>query len=302
MTVAFYGFQHVPDVRVVTSEKGWGGWFDEYAGPLNDAGVLDHHLHNPFGLHTVPGRDRVMHIDQFELSYCQRLEWLANRSAFGSVVRRVHDGGGVVQAYVGSPLQIARSPQPSYLTGCSPAANRLSSRLRWVDRFGGCRLPPWLGRCMCWRQLVRFHIEPLLEAGVDAIGFDDSSNFTSGSCMDQLVRWIMSERMEVMIEDWPWVGRAYPAVSWVIRELRYHQIRLGLVDAKAEVTSVPGKIYRIVPADTDVGRDEFDDINDLKSANSETPYGSFQEVIDVVREDGHTPLIRARQLITGDLV
>jgi hypothetical protein len=296
VTVAFYGFQHVPGVRVVTRDKGWGGWYDEWAGPLIESGFLEHHLHNPFGLHTVPGRDRVMHIDQFELSYCRRLEWLANRGTFGGAVRRVHDRGGVVRAYVGSPLQIGRRPQLEYLPGCSAGADRFSSRLRLLDRTGLCRLPPLLGRCLCWRRLVGFHIEPLLEAGVDAIGFDDSADFRPGDCMDQLVRLLIGRRMEVMIEDWPWAGRGYPPVSWVVREVRYHQIRLGVVLGKAEVASVVGKVYRIVPADGLAGEAEFNAINDLKRDHGESAFESVQALVESVRDDGHTPAIRARDL------
>jgi hypothetical protein len=74
MVVAFYGFQRVPDVRIVTPAGRWQGWFDERAAPLIEAGISDHHLHNPFGLHKIDGRgERVMHIDQFELSFCQGL-------------------------------------------------------------------------------------------------------------------------------------------------------------------------------------------------------------------------------------
>jgi hypothetical protein len=36
--VALYGFQLVPDVRVVTSETGWQGWFEDKARPLLDRG------------------------------------------------------------------------------------------------------------------------------------------------------------------------------------------------------------------------------------------------------------------------
>jgi len=54
VTVAFYGFQAVPDVRVVSNERGWSGWYEERAEPLIEAGFRDQHLHNPFGLHDVP--------------------------------------------------------------------------------------------------------------------------------------------------------------------------------------------------------------------------------------------------------
>jgi hypothetical protein len=302
VTVAFYGFQLVPDVRVVTSDTGWSGWFDEWAGPLIDAGFREHHLHNPFGLHDMPGRDRVMHIDQFELSYCRRLAWLANRAAFADAVKRVHDRGGVVQAYVGSPLVIGSRPQPEYLPGSSPGADRFSSQLRWLDRLGLCRLPPPFGRCPCWRRIVGFHIAPLLEAGVDAIGFDDSASFRPGDCMDQLVRWLLGRRMEVMIEDWPWADRAYPPVSWVVRELRYHQIRLGVVTGKADVATVVRKVYRIVPAlHGQAGEDEFDAINELKRDHGESEFPSVHALVESVREAGHTPMIRARDLESGEI-
>ena len=296
MTVAFYGFQAVPDVRVVNRERGWNGWYEERAEPLIEAGFRDQHVHNPFGLHDVPGRNRAMHIDQFELSFCRGLTWLADREQFAVAVRRVQQRGGTVQAYVGSPLVVGRRPQVEYLPGCSPGAHELSTRLRTLGRIGACN-KRLAGGCLCWGRLIGFHISPLLEAGVDAIGFDDSADFRPGDCMDRLVRSLIAKRIEVIIEPWPKKDREYPRVSWMVRELRYHQIRLGVVSGSADVESVRGKVYRIVPADTPLGHAELDDINTLKIRNGEAPFASFEEVVDAVRADEHTPAIRFQELL-----
>jgi len=299
MTVAFYGFQQVPDVRVVTRDRGWKGWFEDWPAPLIEEGILDHHLHNPFGLHAVVSRgDRVMHIDQFELSFCQGLDWLADREGFADVVHELHRRGGTVQAYVGSPVVVQPRPQSTYLPGCSPGAKSLSAQLRLLGRIGACRGPLARG-CLCWGRLIGFHIGPLLDARVDAIGFDDSADFHPGDCMDRLVRSLLAKRLEVMIEPWPWKGREYPPVSWVVRELLYQRIRFGLKDGAAPVESVKAKIYRIVPADTPAGQEEFRAINTLRVDHGEGAFGSFQEIVDAVRSDGHTPLVRARELKSG---
>lgn len=298
--VALYGFQLVPDVRIVTPDRGWQGWFEDMARPLIDQGVRDQHLHNPFGLHQVAGRDRVMHIDQFELSYCQRLFWLADRTAFARVVRDVHRRGGTVQAYVGSPLVVRQSPQATYLPRCSPRSEALSLQLRFLSRLGLCGPRP-AGGCLCWGRLIGFHIRPLIDAGVDAIGFDASPHFHSGDCMDRLVRSLLARGIEVMIEPWPRSGRVYPRVSWIIRELLYHRIRLEPKDDEAPLESIDGKIYRIVPADTASGRDELDAINEIRARHHEPPFGTFQEVVDAVRSDGHIPAVRASQLSSGDV-
>ena len=161
MVIAFYGFQQVPDVRVVTRDRGWHGWVDEWAAPLIEAGVTDHHLHNPFGLHKVDGRDdRVMHIDQFELSYCQNLRWLADREGFVEAVAAVHRRGGTAQAYVGSPLVVRQRPQDTFLPGCSPKAKALARELR----------------CFALSVPAGYLY------GVDACAGPASSAFTSGRC------------------------------------------------------------------------------------------------------------------------
>jgi hypothetical protein len=302
--VALYGFQLVPNVRVVLPDKGWPGWFKDEASPLIDRGIGDHHLHNPFGLHDLheaAGRDdRVMHIDQFELAYCQGLRWLANRAAFAQVVRDVHQRGGTLRAYVGSPLVVRQSPQATYLPKCSPGSRGLSLQLRLLSRLGLCgsRLRP---RCLCWDRLVRFHISPLVDAGVDAIGFDASPDFHPGDCMDRLVRSLLTRGIEVMIEPWPRRDREYPGVSWIIRERLYQRIRLDPKDDEARLESVQGKIYRIVPADGPTRPSELDEINEIRARHGEPGFESVQAVVDAVRSDGHIPVVRARQLSSGDV-
>jgi hypothetical protein len=303
--VALYGFQRAPKVRFVTPDRGWEGWFEDWPAPLIAAGIRNHHLHNPFGLHDlheVPGRDdRVMHIDQFELSYCQGWRWLANRAAFAQAVRDVRQRGGTVRAYVGSPLVVRQSPQATYLPKCSPGSRGLSMQLRLLSRLGLCGTPV-TRQCRCWDRLVRFHIAPLVDAGVDAIGFDNSADFHPGDCMDRLVRSLLAKRFEVMIEPWPRRDRDYPPVSWIIREIRYQRTRLGLQPDDAPVESVTAKIYRSLPAvDSKVGQDEFRDINKLREDHGEAAFGTFQELVDAVRNDGHIPLSRAPQLKSGDI-
>jgi len=298
MVVAFYGFQRVPDVRIVTSGGGWQGWFDESAAPLIEAGISDHHLHNPFGLHKIDGRDdRVMHIDQFELSFCQGLHWLADRAGFRKAVGDVRDRGGTVRAYVGSPLQVHRRPQDTYLPGCSPDARRLSALVRLRRAMGACG-GPLGGGCACWNRVIRFHIRPLVDAGVNAIGFDNSADFQPGDCMDGLVRSLLAKGIEVMIEPWPRKDREYPPVNWVIRELMYQRILFGLVDRAAPADAVP-RPYRIVPPDTDAGRLELADINKIRTDAGEECFRNVQEVLEAVIRDGHTPVVRASQLESG---
>jgi len=298
--VAFYGFQRVPDVRVVTQDPGWQGWFDDQALPLIGRGIRDHHLHNPFGLHHVAGRDRVMHIDQFELSYCQHLLWLADRAGFAQVVRDVHQRGGTLRAYIGSPLVVRRSPQATYLPRCSSGCKGLSFQLRLLSRLGLCSAPLPRG-CLCWERLIRFHISTLIDAGVDAIGFDSSPDFHPGDCMDRLVRSLIARRIEVMIEPWPRRDRVYPSVSWIIREVLYHRIRLEPNDDEARLESVKGKIYRIVPADNPAGWEELADINRLRVNHGEQEFPSVREIVDAVTNDGHIPVVRAGELASADV-
>jgi hypothetical protein len=299
--VALYGFQLVPDVRVVTPDTGWPGWFEHKALPLIDQGVRDHHLHNPFGLHHVESRDpRAMHIDQFELSYCQGLRWLADRAAFAQAVRDVHQHGGTLRAYVGSPLVDAQSPQATYLPRCSPGARGLSLQLRLLSRLGLCGSPLRRG-CRCWDRLIRFHISPLVDAGVDAIGFDASPNFHPGDCMDRLPRSLLTRGIEVIIEPWPRRDRDYPPVSWIIRERLYQRIRLEPKDDEAPLESVQGKIYRIVPADGPTRPSELDEINEIRARHGEPGFESVQAVVEAVRSDGHIPVVRAAQLSSEDL-
>ena len=137
---------------------------------------------NPFGLHDVPGRNRAMHIDQFELSFCRGLTWLADREQFAVAVRRVQQRGGTVQAYVGSPLVVGAA------LGWNIYRDALLARtiVDRLPRLGASACNKLLaGGCLCWGRLIGFHISPLLEAGVDAIGFDDSADFRPDDCMDR---------------------------------------------------------------------------------------------------------------------
>jgi len=102
-----------------------------------------------------------------------------------------------------------------------------------------------------------------------------------------------------MIEPWPRKDREYPPVNWVVREVLYQRIRLGLKSDAAPVESVKTKIYRIVPADNPLGQQELRDINKIRSDHGEATFTSFQEIVDAVRNDGHTPMVRASQLKSG---
>jgi hypothetical protein len=240
-----------------------------------------------------------MHIDQFELSSCKHLLWLANPDTFAQVVQEVHRAGGTVGAYVGSPLVIGRSPEPTYLPKSTPGATRLSVQLRALSRLGACRRLPPAG-CLCWTRLVRFHIDPLVSAGVDAIGLDASPDFHPGDCMDRLVRWLLARGIEVMIEPWPRRDRDYPPVSWIIREIMYQRVTLDPRDRWAPLESVRGKIYRIVPADGPDGTSELDEINHFRTTHGAPAFASVQAVIDDIQNAGHIPAIRAAQLSSGD--
>lgn len=296
--VAFYGFQEASNPRVVTEDGRWQGWFKDRAAPLIAKGFPDQHLHNPFGLHqAVAGRDsRVMHVDQFDLSYCKELLWLADRDGFAEVVGQIHARGGTVQAYVGSPLVVGRSPQSTFFPRCSPGSERVSRQVRLFQRTGLCRSPV-MGGCLCWDRLVRFHIDPLIAAKVDAIGFDASADFHPGDCMDRLVRSLLARRFEVMIEAWPRSNRDYPPVSWIIREVLYQRISLDAQSDEAPLASVRGTINRIVPAaHTRAGQKEFTDINTIRVRKDQEPFETFEEIIEAVKSAGHVPLVRAAEL------
>ena len=71
------------------------------------------------------------------------------------------------------------------------------------------------------------------------------------------------------------------------------------VEAVEAVEAGEAKIYRIVPADTPAGLQEFDEINRIGAKHHEEPYGSFQEIANAVRDDGHIPQVRALQLKSG---
>ena len=72
----------------------------------------------------------------------------------------------------------------------------------------------------------------------------------------------------------------------MVRELRYHQIRLGVVSGSADVESVQA---RSIGSFLQTRRlcAELDDINTLKVRNGEAPFASFEEVVDAVRADEH---------------
>jgi hypothetical protein len=304
MPIPFYGFQLAPDVRFVTPETGWRGWFENHAYPLIQRGHRDHHLHNPFGLYDL--HDRNSHIDQFELAYCRGLTWLANREGFTQAVEMVHKHGGTVRAYVGSPLRIPEIPPLESLPRCMPGAWWISVQLQLARGLGACdgwsfptpfgsiRLLP---ECLCWQGLIRFYISVLVDARVDVIGFDASPDFHPGDCMDRLVRQLIGGGIEVMIESWPLSGRTYPPVSWIVREQRYQRIRFDPRD-DIPVEMVQGKIYRIVPAhDSERGIEEINFINTIRIRHGQSPYPyNSRQIADIVTSDGHIPLVRSRLL------
>jgi hypothetical protein len=129
-----------------------------------------------------------------------------------------------------------------------------------------------------------------------------------------LVRSLLAHGIEVMIEPWPKrlskdspLARPYPPVNWIIRELFYETIQLNPKAGEewAPLESVVGKIYRIVPSPASkVGRDEIADINtirvkhDLPKLDENNP---SQQIVNEIREDGHIPMVRARQLASGDV-
>lgn len=298
--IAFHGFQLVPHVKVVRSDGGWPSWIDEWAQPLRVKGVLDHHLHNPFGLHDV--RDRKMHVDQFELT-CRhpKASWLADTTGFASAVAGVHAAGGTVAAYVGSPLVIPPTLRDVRLPECAPGALPLATRLRVMRQLHLCDGIPG-ARCLCWSPLIRHYIKPLLDARVDRIGFDFSADFRPGSCMDQLVRGLIAARIEVMIEPWPLRDRPYPPVAWIIREVRFQRVRLKPRKDEVPLNEMTAPIYRIVPShESEDGKAEIADINELLAPHGEGPIVFTQELVDRVIADGHTPLVRARQLLDGSV-
>src|SRR5690554_5460471 len=120
MTIAFYGSSLAPEVLIVRPETGWSGWFEEKVCPLIRRGYLDHHLHNPFGRYNIDGRHS--HVNQFELACDARLDWLANREAFAEAVQKVHEHGGTVRVYVGSPLLIPEKLREEDLPSCMPGS------------------------------------------------------------------------------------------------------------------------------------------------------------------------------------
>ena len=57
----------------------------------------------------------------------------------------------------------------------------------------------------------------------------------------------------------------------------------------APVESVNAKVYRIAPADTPPGQEEFDEINRIRRDHGEQPFNSFQDLVDAIRDNGDTP-------------
>lgn len=298
MAIAFYGGQLAPEVRTVRPETGWSGWFEDKALPLIRLGHLDHHLHNPFGLYNIDGRNS--HVNQFELACDAGLGWLANQKAFAEAVQKVHEHGGTVRAYVGSPLLIPEKLREEDLPCCMPGAKGISAQLYFFTKLGLCgRSFP---RCLCWNKLIRFYISVLVDAGVDAIGFDASRDFHPGDCIDRLVRELIAAGIEVMIEPWPLRGRTYPPVSWIIREQRFQRVKFDPRD-DAPVEMVEGTIYRVVPADDSCrGREEIEFINHIREEAGESTFSNTQEIVDSVRSEGHIPLVRWHQLTSGSVV
>jgi hypothetical protein len=302
--IAFYGFQAAPNVNIISSPDGWDGWTIEWAEPLRlMRSVRDHHLHNPFGLHHLADRpDRVMHVDQFELS-CRRgdVPWLVDAAKLTAAVASVHANGGTIAAYVGSPLVIPSSLAGWRLPTCSPGAKEVTRglaiqrQLRLCDGLFGLK-------CFCWTPLIRFYVKALLDARVDRIGFDFSADFRPGSCMDKLVRSLIQARIEVMIEPWPFNDRPYPPVSWVVREQFYTQVRLEPRADQLPAGAVTAKIYRIVPNhNNEDGQAEIGRINTIRARHGEPDLESTQQFVDEVEADGHIPLVRARQLLDDTL-
>ena len=299
MAVAFFSFQLAPDVRHVSPSSGWGGWFEQEAVPLFGLGIRDFHLHNPFGLYIISGRLKPdgdwlkMHIDQYYLAKRDHYDWLANDDDLRRAVQLVHDHGGKVRAYVGSPLVIPTLATPLLQRGTWPVQPE--------SLVTACRALLWLCRrwlkfgqfyFQMWRRLVMSQIEVLLNAQVDAIAFDHSNDFDHAHCMYQLVVDLLarSRPTEVMLEAWPLKGRLYPPVNWILRESWYQHIQSGAsgTDQWAQLRDVPGQIYRIVVQDP----------HDL----SDGGYANAQEAVNRIRHDGHIPVVAYNLLVSGDVV
>jgi hypothetical protein len=217
----------------------------------------------------------------------------------------VHAEGGTAAAYVGSPLVYPDSLSGVSLPMCSPGSKPLTRRLGTLRARGLCGAPPL--RCGCWSALVRFHLAALLKAQVERIGFDNSADFRPGSCLDTLLRDLIDAGTEVMIEAWPFNDRTYPPVSWIVRELRYHQIRWKPGD-KVPTSQVTSPVYRVVPTPRtmvgDTGVTEVAAINELLLKLGELeldPANPTQDLVQRIRNDGHIPLVRAHQLRSGEV-
>lgn len=318
MIAAFYGFQRAPDTRHVerpSAEKtgGWLGWFETEVEPLLACGVRDFHVHNPFGLYEFPDRIKpngtpwLMHIDQFELARCNHYSWLANPQEFRQVVSVIHERGAKIRAYVGSPLVIPKSPSVYNLkryTHCNPDGSNLGNIFWWINILTAfCSYMPGICErpltCFVWRRFTKAHIQVLIDAQVDAIGFDSSYDFHKVDCMFKLVEELLDLGIEVMLEPWPRADRSYPRVSWIMREQKYQQIKHEPKKDQAPLNSVRGPIYRIVPNHNGAqGKAELKKISDLTGIK----YSFTKQVVESVLEDGNIPMVRWRQLLNRDVV
>ncbi len=313
MITVFYGFQKAPEVQVVDQTSGWQGWFSHRVQPLLMRGYKSFHLHNPFGLYIIESRIKPntktikMHLDQFELARCARYSWLANATEFARAIRSIQEQGGRVSAYVGSPLAIqlpATMRQLKEYIHCRPAGFA-PCHILWWFRLISAMCPcfsRWCDRpisCSTWKQFVKANIKSLLDAQVDAFGFDHSYDFFPGDCMDQLVREILASGKEVMIEPWPRKDREYPEVSWIMGEEKFQQIKHERHSDQAPLEEVKNQtIYRIAPNHNSLdGRDLLRKIRE----DYGVIYNTTQDVVDSVLRDGHIPMVPASQLLSGSL-
>ena len=259
VTVAFYGFQAVPDVRVVNTEQGWNGWYEERAEPLIEAGFRDQHLHNPFGLHDVPGRNRAMHIDQFELSFCRN--GLADREQFA--VQFAESSSGAARC--------RRTSARRWSSGAALGWNIYRDAL--LARTGvdspSCA---WAHRraTSCWPAdvCVGAASSGFTSARCSRLGSTPSVSTTrptsARDCMDRS-SGRSSPSASMIIEPWPKKDREYAASAGWCGSCAT-KIRLGVVSGSADVESVQA---RSIGSFLQTRRlcAELDDINTLKVRN-----------------------------------
>lgn len=241
---ALYGFQRpvgpnvspldrwIPGVGMVSK---WS-YLEELAAPLIDAGIYHHHLHNPFALHARVGGDleHTMHVDQYELaSQHAELDWLTDLRQFSRAIEWVRqrtwsvlNRDAVVTAYVGSPVYVPHSliRGPMWAPPTSADGQTFWRGVIVRRSLGLC----WFRRCSCWNDLMSFYLKPLLDSGVDAIGFDQSADYRMHPCVPPYIAKL-SDKILVLLEAWPYRDYApYPeAVRWIINERTYQQRRAG---------------------------------------------------------------------------